>query len=173
LTRLTRLIDVVLMEPHEQDGTRPDGPRPQQPAAPPHQPPHVHVPPPSGQWVVPPGYPAPIAYYAIPTPIVTPGPAAAENPTKLSSWGLTCSIGGFALPLLGLVFAVLDGLFWFLGWLLAWLGPISALLGLVLSAVAMAGRHARRGQAVAGLVVGIVAVVFWLFFLLIGFATRT
>ncbi|MGY1810002.1 hypothetical protein ACI8AF_21755 [Blastococcus sp. SYSU D00669] len=115
-----------------------------------------------------------MGYYAVPAsmPVATPMREGAEKATKLSSWGLTLSIGGFALPLLALLFAALDGLFWFLGVLLAWLGPFSALLGLVLSAMAMSGRHARRGQAVAGLVVGIVAVVFWLFFLMIGFATR-
>src|SRR3712207_150993 len=103
-------------------------------------------------------YPMPPGYYAAPGWMLMP-PISARR-TMLGVWGLACSLGAFLLPVLS--FLLIEFGSWRLEPLpqiIMLLSPISAILGVVLSAVGMSKRYTRRGLAIAGLVVGIIAVV--------------
>jgi hypothetical protein len=126
------------------------------------QPGHYEAPPfqgqpyplPQQQFAVqpPPGY-----YFAAPRPV--PTPLLPQRPTPLTVWGLQSSIGAFVLPFVGIGLEALYWRFEPLTRVFILLAPVAAVLGVVLSSIAMSHRYTRRGLAIAGLVIGIVGVV--------------
>ncbi len=75
-------------------------------------------------------------------------------PSRLATWGLACALAGL-LPVLDLLLSVL-GLPEppLIGGILVLASPVLALVGVVLSALALRDGSGRRGRAITGLVVG-------------------
>ncbi|WP_138733087.1 DUF4190 domain-containing protein [Modestobacter excelsi] len=97
-------------------------------------------------------------YYYVPVPM----PTAARVPprsTSLGIWGLACGIAAFLLPIFGIILIETTWRYEDFGRVLAFLAPLAAIVGIVLSSVAMSRRYTRRGFAIAGLVVGILGVL--------------
>ena len=91
----------------------------------------------------------------------------APTPSRPATWGLACALAGL-LPLLGLLLDVLglpepplvDGV-------LVLASPVLALVGVVLSAIALRDGSGRRGRAITGLVVGSVLLALVLAYVLL------
>src|SRR3954451_18360566 len=93
-------------------------------------------------------------YYHNAPPMVAPMTAPPtrwinqSRPTWLGRWGLMCSILALVLPIMAA---------WSQSALLFLIAIVFAIIGVVFSSVGMSRRYTRRGLAIAGLVVGIVA----------------